>query len=175
MSEAPGTADIVLVDTNVFVAVGGPDHDKYQALRSVVQREGVVLQIPERVEAELRTMQMTNRVETAVDDGWAELVSPPEPTDGDAVTAMDFTRRDIANQTDTHEHEVEKADTVFAGLAIQYLKDDTGGSFVVLTDDKVAATAIQRAVEQQGYGTSISVLRLSDVIEDEIDDDFRVI
>lgn len=54
MSEALGTADIVLVDTNVFVAVGDPDHDKYQALQTVCQREGVVLQVPERVEAELR-------------------------------------------------------------------------------------------------------------------------
>jgi hypothetical protein len=35
----------------------------------------------------------------------------------------------------------------------------------------VATTAIQRAVEQQGYGESITVLRLSAVI----DDDFRMI
>ena len=175
MSEALSTADIVLVDTNVFVAVGDPERDKYQALRAVVQREGVILQVPERVEAELRTMQMSNRVEREVEDGWAELVNPPELTDGDAVTAMDFTRRDIANQTDKQEHEVEKADTVFAGLAIEYLKDDAGGSVVVLTDDKVAATAIQRAADQQGYGESITVLRLSAVIDDEIGDDFRMI
>lgn len=175
MSEVLGTADIVLVDTNVFVAVGSPDHDKYQALQSVVQREGIVLQVPERVKAELRTMQMSDRVETAVEDGWAELVSPPEPADSDAITAMDFTRRDIANQTDKHEHEVEKADTVFAGLAIESLKVDAGGSVVVLTDDKVAASAIERAVEQQAYGESVTVLRLSDVIDDEIGDDFRQI
>lgn len=175
MSEALGTADIVLVDTNVFVAVGNPERDKYQALRAVVQRAGIVLQVPERVEAELRTMQMSTRVETAVADGWAERVDPPEPTDSDAVTAMDFTRRDIANQTGNDEHEVEKADTVFAGLAIEYLKGDGDGSVVVLTDDKVAATAIHRAVEQQGYGESITVLRLSAVIDDEIGDDFRMI
>jgi len=175
MSEALGTADIVLVDTNVFVAVGDPDHEKYQALKSVVQREGVVLQVPERVLKELETMQTANRVETAVEDGWAELIEPPEPTDGDAIRAMDFTRRAIANQTDRPEHEVEKADTVFAGLAIEYLKDDAGGTVLVLTDDTVAATAIQRAVEQQGYDESITVLRLSDVIDGEMGDDFRLI
>lgn len=175
MSEALGAADIVLVDTNVFVAVGGPDREKYQALRRVVQRHGVVLQVPERVKTELSTMQIADRVETAVENEWAELVDPPAPTDSDAVSAMDFTRRDIANQSDKDEHEVEKADTVFAGLAIEYLKRDASGSVVVLTDDRVAATAIQRAIAQQGYDESITVLRLDDVIGDETGDDFRVI
>jgi hypothetical protein len=88
---------------------------------------------------------------------------------------MDFTRRDIANQTGTDEHEVEKTDTVFAGLAIEYLKQHAAESVVVLTDDRVAATAIQRAVAQEGYDESITVLRRSDVIGDEMSDDYRVI
>jgi hypothetical protein len=44
---------------------------------------------------------------------------------------------------------------------------------VVLTDDRIAAVAIERAVEQQGYDESILVLRRDDVIDD--DDDVRVI
>jgi hypothetical protein len=171
MSEALDAADIVLVDTNVFVAVGGPDREKYQALRRVIQRSGVVLRVPERVNTEMSTMQIADRVETE----WTELVDPPAPTDSDAVSAMDFARRDIANQSGKDEHEVEKADTVFAGLAIEYLKRDASESVVVLTDDTVAATAIQRAITQQGYDGSITVLRLDDVIGDETGDDFRVI
>jgi hypothetical protein len=169
MSEALDAADIVLVDTNVLVAVGGPDREKYQALRRVIQRSGVVLRVPERVNTEMSTMQIADRVETE----WAE--HPPAPTDSDAVSAMDFARRDIANQSGKDEHEVEKADTVFAGLAIEYLKRDASESVVVLTDDTVAATAIQRAITQQGYDGSITVLRLDDVIGDETGDDFRVI
>jgi len=36
MSKALADADIVFVDTNFFVAVGGPDDEKYQALRTVI-------------------------------------------------------------------------------------------------------------------------------------------
>jgi hypothetical protein len=34
MSDDPGPDDIVLVDTNVFVAVGDPENAKYQSLRN---------------------------------------------------------------------------------------------------------------------------------------------
>jgi hypothetical protein len=64
MSEALDAADIVLVDTNVLVAVGSPDREKYQALRRVIQRSGVVLRVPERVNTEMSTMQIADRVET---------------------------------------------------------------------------------------------------------------
>jgi predicted nucleic acid-binding protein len=165
MSEALGEADSVFVDTNVFIAVGRPDNEQFQAFRTVIRRHAVVLQVPQRVESELRTMQRTGSLDTALDEGWATVIDPPAPTDSDAVAAMDLARRMIASQTSKSEHEVEKADTVFAGLAVQHLRQHGAERVVVLTDDRVAASAIQRAIEQQEYGESITVLRRSDVID----------
>lgn len=85
---------------------------------------------------------------------------------------MDFVRREITKKTGKDEHLVEKADTVFAGLAIEALRDGNP-RVAVLTDDNVAAEAIEQAIEKQGYGESILVLRRDDIIGDE--GDVRVI
>lgn len=171
-SEALGPEDVVLADTNLFVAVGGPKNSKFQSLRTFAQRRNIVLQVPERVEHELSTMHIADRVTTAIEEGWAMPIDPPSPTDPSAVEAMDFVRREIARKTGKNEHQVEKADTVFAGLAIEFLRDGNA-RVVVLTDDRVAGSAIERAVGQQGYSNSVLVLRRTDVIDDT--DDVRVI
>lgn len=172
MPEGPHPEDVVLVDTNVFVAVGDPNNSKYQALREYATDRDLVLAVPRRVRDELSAMHVANRVETAVEEGWAEVVDPPSPTHGDAVAAMDFVRREIARRTDKDEHEVEKADTVFAGLAIEYVQRDRHAVYIV-TDDRVAAAAITRAVEHQGYDDEVVVLTRDDIVDD--DDDVRVI
>jgi predicted nucleic acid-binding protein len=171
-SDELGPEDVVLVDTNLFVSVGGVDHPKFRKLREFAERRQLTLQIPRRVKQELSTMHIADRVETAIEQGWAELTDSPSPTDPDAVAAMDFVRREIARQTGKEEHRVEKADTVFAGLAIELLREGNP-RVVVLTDDRIAAAAIERAVEQQRYGELILVLRREDVIND--DSDVRVI
>jgi predicted nucleic acid-binding protein len=171
MSE-PVPGDTVVVDTNVLVAVGGPDNAKYQALRSFAIERDVKLLVPERVVAELHTMRAADRVEYAVEEGWATVVEPPEPTHTDAVAAMDYVRREIARRSGKDEHEVEKADTVLAGLAIEYLHRGDGTVFVV-TDDRVAAAAIRGAVSSRGYDEGVSVLTRNDVVDD--DDDIQMI
>jgi hypothetical protein len=171
-SDELGPEDVVLVDTNLFVSVGGVDHPKFRKLREFAERRQLTLQVPQRVKQELSTMHIADRVERAVDEGWAELIDPPSPTDPDAVGAMDFVRREIARQTGKDEHRVEKADTVFAGLAIELLREGKP-RVAVLTDDRIAAAAIEQTVERQGYDESVLVLRRDDVIDD--DGDVRVI
>jgi len=39
----------------------------------------------------------TYRIQTALDEGWAEIIDAPDPTDGDAVAASDIARRTIAH------------------------------------------------------------------------------
>lgn len=164
---------IALVDTNLFVAVGDPSNQKFQALREYVRSCNATLKVPRRVEQELSTMHLVDRVETAVEEGWAERIDPPSPTHTDAVDAMDFVRREIARQTGKDEHEVEKADTVFAGLAVEILQR-RDGTVAVLTDDRVAADAIETAVAKQGYGSSTAVFTRDDLLGDG-DDDLRII
>lgn len=76
---------------------------------------------------------------------------------------MDHARRHIAHETGTDEHEVEKADTVFAGLTVEYLRQ--GATRVtVLTDDGPAKRAIESAVDHQDVSESFRVCTLQDVI-----------
>lgn len=172
MSDEPDSEDIILVDTNVFVAVGEPENAKYQSLREYAQQRNLVMLVPQRVRDELSTMHIANRVETAVDNGWAEIVDPPSPTHADAVTAMDTVRGEIARRSDKDEHEVEKADTVLAGLAIEYRQRRDENVFV-LTDDRVAAEAIRVAVQQQDDQSAVTVVTRTEILDS--DDDLRLI
>lgn len=81
----------------------------------------------------------------------AEIIDAPSPADGDAVAASDIATRTIANETGKPEHEVEKADAILAGLAIQYVRDCSTERVVVLTDDKPARKGIENAITAQGY------------------------
>ena len=173
MSEYLQPETVALVDTNLFVAVGGPDNDKYRALREYVENRDVSLKVPRRVERELTTMHYADRVQRAVDEGWAERIDPPSPTDPDAVSAMDFVRREIARRTGEDEHEVEKADTALAGLAVEYLKR-TDDPVAVVTDDRVAARAIEAGTARSECEGSVSVFTREDLIGGG-GDDLRII
>lgn len=164
----------VLVDANIFFAIGGPSNPKYARFRSVIETAGVVCKLSRRVVGELGGPE-TDRVRTALDEGWAEIIDPPAPTDGDAVAASDIARRTIASETGQAEHEIEKTDVILAGLAIQYVKAYATASVVVLTDDKPARTGIENAVSAQGYTERISVYGLEDVIGDDSGDSMRLI
>jgi len=164
----------VLVDANVFFAVGRPSNRKYDRFRQEVTRTNTVLKLPHRVVGELGGPE-TERVETALDEGWAEIVDAPDVEDGDALAASDIARRTIATETGSPEHEVEKADTVLAGLAIQYLRDRSVESVVVLTADIPARNGIVNAAESQGYADAVSVCGVSDIVGDDPDDSMTLI
>lgn len=54
-----------------------------------------------------------------------KIVDAAPVTHGKATTAQDITRRAIASRSiEKDEHDVEKADPAFAGLAIEYLLDE---------------------------------------------------
>jgi len=162
-----------LVDTNFFVAIGSPENTKFQRFRETVAESGVVLSVPERVQEELSIHPVERRLTTALDEGWAEIVSAPPLTASEAVTAADRARRTIAEITGQDEHDVEKADTMFAGLAVQYLTlGDT--RVTVLTDDGPATTAIKTAVRSVEVRGDVRVLTLAEVIG-ESDDDITLI
>jgi len=164
----------VLVDANVFFAIGRPSNPRYQRFRRAVQQAGVVLKLPRRVIGELGGPE-TDRVRMALDEGWAEIIDAPSPTDGDAVAASDIARRTIANETGQAEHEVEKTDAILAGPAIQYVRDRSPTGVVVLTDDKPARKGIENAVRAQGYTDAIAVYGLADILGDDPGDSLRLI
>jgi len=173
--DTPLSADQdVLVDANIFYAIGQPSNPQYQQFRRAIQHAGVVCKLPQRVIGELGGSE-TDRVRTALDEGWAEIIDAPSPTDGDAVAASDIARRTIASETTKDEHDVEKTDAILAGLVIQYVRDRSTTEVVVLTDDQPARKGIENAVRAQGYTDAIAVYGLADIIGDDPGDTMRLI
>ena len=174
-TDSPLVADQdVIVDANIFFAIGHPSNPQYLRFRRAVQRAGVVLKLPQRVIGELGGPDR-DRVRQALEEGWAEIIETPDPTAGDAVAASDIARRTIADVTGQSEHEVEKTDAIIAGLAIQYAQDRTSTDVVVLTDDGPARKGLENAIRAQGYTDTITVYGLSDIIGDESGDTMRLI
>lgn len=176
MSEASllAGADLVLVDTNVFVALGQPSNPAYQQFRRVIRRAEIVVRLPQRVVGELGGPE-TKPVQQALEEGWAEIVDAPAITDGDAMQASDIPRRTIASLTDQPDHDVEKADTIFAGLAVQYLREQAVSDVVVLTDDASARQGIETAVHEQGYTNGVSVYGVTDILGEDPGDSLTLI
>jgi len=170
------SATVTLVDTNVFVSVGNPGTSKFRRFRRAIRRAGVTLRVPARVENEIETGGATPALDRAREEGWAWIVDAPSVTHSEATTARDVARRTIAAKSPgKDEHEVEKADPVFAGLAVEYLLDETMGDDVtVLTADRVAREAIETAMISLDHDEQITILALWDVIDDG-DDDFTLV
>ena len=164
----------VLVDANIFFAIGRPSNPQYRQFRNAVRNADIVCKLPRRVIGELGGPEM-DRVQTALEEGWAEIIDTPSPADGDAVTASDIARRTIASETGRSEHEVEKTDGILAGLAIQYIRDRSTMGVIVLTDDQPAKKGIENAVRAQGYTDSITIYGLTDIIGDDPGDSLEII
>lgn len=156
----------IFVDANVFFAIGASSNPKYQAFRREVTRANTILKLPQRVVGELGGRKAAP-IQTALDDGWVEIVDAPPIRDADAVNASDIARRTMAAATGRPEHEIEKPDTILAGLAIQYLQATDHERVIVITDDKPAKAGIETAIHAQGYEDSIVVLSRFDIIDDD--------
>lgn len=169
MGEELSPDERTLVDTNFFVAIGDPENWKYQQFREVVEGSEVVLSIPQRVQDELAIHPNERRLSTALDEGWGKIVSAPPLTASEAIEATDQARQTIANLTGQDEHDVEKTDTIFAGLAVQYLANGDD-RVTVLTDDGPATRAVKTAVKTSDVYGEVRVLTLEEVIGDKDDD-----
>lgn len=163
---------VTLVDTNVFISVGNPGTSKYRQFRRQIRRADVTLWVPERVEAEVEDGGVRPALDRAREEGWARIVAAPSVSHSEATGARDVARRAIAEKSPgKDEHEVEKADPVFAGLAVEYILDETAGDDVtVLTADRVARDAIETAMTALGYDGQVTILTVWDVIDDADED-----
>lgn len=167
---------VTLVDTNVFISAGTPGTSKHRRFRRAVRRAGVTLLVPSRVEEEIEQGGVKPALERAQDEGWAKTVDAPTVSHSKATTAQDIARRAIASKSpDKDEHDVEKADPVFAGLAVEYLLEKkTADNVTVITADRIAREAIETAISSLGYTGQVSSITLWDLI-DEADDDLTLI
>lgn len=150
---------VMVIDTSVVIAIGTPDNEKYRALEQYVTRNGITVRVPDYVASELGDspdvyQYRHESLQAAQDAGWVEPISVS--FDDPAVSAViDRTRERMASLSaeDVTEDEIEKTDTVLAGVAYQLTQ--TEASIGVLVSDRVAERAIADVLSAEGCDVTI--------------------
>lgn len=139
---------LAILDSSVLIAMGGPSTGKYQAFEQHVTRRNIAVRIPGHVADELGESPdaytyQRDRLRAAQDAGWLERaeVDFSNPCVSETV---DRTRTRMVNLSadDIAEDDIEKTDTVLAGLAYQYATGDAS-HVTVLVSDTIAEQAIK--------------------------------
>jgi hypothetical protein len=97
----------------------------------------------------------SNRVDTAIEEGWVAVAEPLDYTVPLVSRTMDSVQRYIANADDRPEDEIERADAALGGLAAQ-LAHGSVTSVYVYTPDIAAGEGIETALASDGYGDAIT-------------------
>lgn len=139
---------IAIIDSSVLIAMGRPDNEKYQSFERFVTNRDVKVFIPGYVAEELGESPdayayQRDRLRAAQDSGWLKSgridFSVPGVSD---VVDRTRTRMQKLSARDVTEDEIEKTDTILAGLAFQYANEDVT-HVTVLVSDTIAEQAIK--------------------------------
>ena len=158
-----------IADTGLFVAMGQPSNSRYQAVRRFARRNDITFLLPERVYEELTgdDPAVTDvPVDTAIDEGWAEVAAPLEFSQPVVSRVMDGVQRYIANADGRPADEVERADAALAALAAQYLSTGSAREVYLYTTDTAAGEGAETSLESEGYGDSVTFVNGFRFIED---------
>lgn len=152
--DALASESAVVIDTSVVIAIGRPDNEKYRALEQYATRNNITVRVPDYVASELGEspdpyQYQHESLQAAQDAGWIRPVSVDfdDPT---VSAVIDRTRERMASLSadDVTEDEIEKTDTVLAGVAYQLAQNE--GSVGVLVSDGVAEHAISDVLAAEG-------------------------
>lgn len=150
----------VVIDTSVVIAIGRPDNEKYRALEQYITRNDITVRVPDYVASELGEspepyQYQHESLRAAQDAGWVRPISVDfdDPT---VSGVIDRTRQRMASLSadDVTEDEIEKTDTVLAGVAYQLAESEQ--SVGVLVSDALAEQAIGDILSAEGVDTTIS-------------------
>jgi len=154
---------VAIIDSSVLFAMGGPSNEKYQAFERFVRKHNITVTVPEQVAEELGESPgayeyQRDRLRAAQDAGWltpAQIdFSVPRVSE---VVDNTRTRMAALSADDVTEDEIEKTDTVLAGLAYQYVAE--GSSHVkVFVSDRIDARAISDVLSAVGIADRASVV-----------------
>lgn len=147
-----------IVDTCVFVACGKTDDPKFRRLATEAERLDTTFFIPPRVYAELGGDPETDAyasgslpIHSAIRSEWVGVTDPPDYTNSTVSEVMDHSRRFIASETDKAQDNVEKADTVLVGIAVQLLTEGDAEVIRLYTGDKLAGKAAEEIIPEYGF------------------------
>jgi len=150
--------------------MGGPDTEQYRAFEQFVTRRNLSVHIPGHVAEEMgespdEYVYQRTRLQAAQNAGWLERgrvdFSIPRVSE-----VVDKTRKRMLNLSaeDVTEDNIEKTDTILAGLAYQYAMDDTAHVIVLVSDTK-AEQAIEDVLTAVGVGDTTMVIEGRDFID----------
>lgn len=161
--EALPPDSLVVIDSSVLIAMGGPANEKYRAFERYVNRRNVTVRMPDAVAEELGESPaeygfQRDRLRAAQDAGWLEQ-GQIEFSNPRVSAIVDRTRARMATLSadDVTEDEIERTDTVLAGLAFQYAVG-TDTPVTVLVSDAVAEQAISDVLSATEVDDSIAVV-----------------
>lgn len=168
---------IALLDSSVLIAMGGPSTEKYQAFERHVTRRNVSVRIPDHVAEELGESPDAysyhrERLRAAQSAGWLERAevdfSNPRVSE-----IIDRTRTRMLNLSadDVTEDEIEKTDTVLAGLAYQCATGEMT-HVTVLVSDTIAEQAIGDTLAAMGVGDETSLVEGREFLDMILDQQF---
>lgn len=164
-----------VIDSSVLFAMGGPDNEKYQAFQRFVTQRELSVYIPSQVAEELGEAPDAytfhrDRLRAAQEAGWLERGDVDYENPG-VSRAIDRTRKRMLNLSaeDVSEDEIEKADTVLAGLAYQHASN-AETQVTVFVSDSVAEQAIHDVLSAMDVEAHILVLEGRQFIQELVDD-----
>lgn len=164
-----------VIDSSVLFAMGGPDNEKYQAFQKFVTQHDLTMYIPSQVAEELGEAPDAytfhrDRLRAAQEAGWLER-GELDYENPDVSQAIDRTRKRMLNLSaeDVSEDDIEKADTVLAGLAYQHASN-TGTHVTVFVSDSVAEQAIQDVLSAMDIDTHTLVLEGRQFLQERVDE-----
>ncbi|MFH5800517.1 hypothetical protein [Haladaptatus sp. CMAA 1911] len=161
-------SNIHIADSGMFIALGQPTNSRYQHVRAFVRKNDIVFLLPERVYEEIAgTTGETKRplIETAIEEGWAQIADPLDYTISVVSQAMDGVQRYIANADDRPADEVERADAALAALAAQHLSTGAASQAYIYTTDIAAGEGAETVLASYGYGDAVTFVNAFRFIE----------
>ncbi len=176
--DALPTDSIAILDSSVIIAMGGPSTEKYQAFEQHVTHRNITVRIPDQVTKELGESPdayayQRDRLRAAQEAGWLKRTEV-EFSNPLVSETVDRTRTRMAKLSvdDVTEDEIEKTDTVLAGLAYQFA---TGGSshVTVLVSDRLAERAIEDVLTAMEMGHKTSVVEGRAFLNTLLDQQFQ--
>ena len=167
-----------IIDSSVLFAMGGPDNEKYRAFQRFVTRQRITVTVPRRVAEELGESPAAyayqrDRLRAAQEAGWLEPGSIDFSVPG-VSEVVDRTRARMAKRSaeDVTEDEIEKTDTILAGLAYQYAIDEAI-HVTVFVSDTLAEGAIRDVLSSTTVGDRTLVVEGRLFINDLVDSSIR--
>jgi len=168
-SEIPSDS-VAIIDSSVLFAMGGPSNDKYQALERFVRRQNILVKIPDQVAKELgespaQYEYQRDRLRAAQDAGWLDR-GEIDFTTPNVSKIVDKTRNRMAKlaASDISEDDIEKTDTILAGLAYQYAMENQAVS--VLVSDRLAQQAMADVLSSTTVSEYIVVVEGRELLKD---------